>query len=570
MIEAEVERYSDPQSFAKEVNLPLLGTARLEAVPGGASVSRLLQVTAPPELATALDGLTETRRSLTLRSLLVAGFPEDRECFAIGLALAREWSRRGLKLAVVDLDFWNPTIVRPRPNPNEGLVDVLEYGCSFRRVAWEIVAQSLWVVGPGSYPPDPHRIVEHPDWERASRSFAAHVDVTLYVAPLLERSGFVGRLSKRMDGVLLAASVERIARTDLRDAFLELWGSDAPMIGCVGIEAERPQDDEMPATRDEATSEAQGGLTPEVYGSATPAGTRAFDASTDLIGEASWVHAPEPTPAAAEPAYAGVDRPHPLARFDAPDAVERELASILQREVELGRPLVRPIHRSRAGLFAGVAAGLAVAASIVAVLMRHPTLPPSAETMPAGTEEVEPAPAGGLSAGLGTSPSPLPPAEKPAPAEEAAKPPAKPAPAATAAVGNSVPVTSKPSPSAAAKPSPPTTAKAVPTAAAKGAPVATAKAAPAATASPAPAPDASKPYRVHVASFRSEAKVQEIVRGLKARGAEAWYERAADAPGYYRVFVGRFATEKEAAAHARWLLEQGWVDRAQAFPLTAR
>jgi septal ring-binding cell division protein DamX len=565
VIEAEVERYSDPQSFAKEVNLPLLGTARLEAVPGGASVSRLLQVNAPPELATALDGLAETRRSLTLRSLLVAGFPEDRECFAIGLALAREWSRRGLKLAVVDLDFWNPTIVRPRPNPNEGLVDVLEYGCSFRRVAWEIVAQSLWVVGPGSYPPDPHRIVEHPDWERASRSFAAHVDVTLYVAPLLERSGFVGRLSKRMDGVLLAASVERIARTDLRDAFLELWGSDAPMIGCVGIEAGRPQADETPATRDEATSGAQGGPAPEIYGSATPARAGAFDASTDLIGEASWTHTPEPRPAAAEPAYAGVDRPHPPARSDAPDAVERELASILQREVELGRPLVRPIHRSRAGLFAGVAAGLAVAASIVAVLMRHPTLPPSAETMPAGTEEVEPAPAGGLSAGLGTSPSPLPTGETPAPAKEAAVPPSKPAPAsaantAPAGAANSAPVTSQSSPPTAAKPSQPTAAKA--------APAATAKAP--AVASPAPAPDASKPYRVHVASFRSEAKVQEIVRGLKARGAEAWYERAADAPGYYRVFVGRFATEKEAAAHARWLLEQGWVDRAQAFPLTAR
>ncbi|HEU4941070.1 MAG TPA: hypothetical protein VFT97_05585, partial [Candidatus Eisenbacteria bacterium] len=125
MIEAEVERYSDPQSFAREVNLPLLGTARIEPVPVGPPMARLLAVQAPPELEAVLEGLTETRRSLTLRSLLLAGFPEDRECFAIGLALACAWSRRGLKIAVVDLDFWNPTVVRPRPNPNEGLVDVL-------------------------------------------------------------------------------------------------------------------------------------------------------------------------------------------------------------------------------------------------------------------------------------------------------------------------------------------------------------------------------------------------------------------------------------------------------------
>lgn len=90
------------------------------------------------------------------------------------------------------------------------------------------------------------------------------------------------------------------------------------------------------------------------------------------------------------------------------------------------------------------------------------------------------------------------------------------------------------------------------------------------TAPVAAAASGAKPFRVHVASFKSEAKVEEIVRGLKAKGADAYYEKAADAPGYYRVFVGHFATEKEAAAQAQKLLEQGWVDRAQAFPLTAR
>ena len=80
----------------------------------------------------------------------------------------------------------------------------------------------------------------------------------------------------------------------------------------------------------------------------------------------------------------------------------------------------------------------------------------------------------------------------------------------------------------------------------------------------------AKPFRVHVASFKSEAKVEEIVNGLRAKGADAYYEKAADVPGYYRVFVGHFATEKEAAAQAQKLLERGWVDRAQAFPLTAR
>jgi cell division septation protein DedD len=290
-------------------------------------------------------------------------------------------------------------------------------------------------------------------------------------------------------------------------------------------------------------------------------------AEPEWIGAPEWIGQPAPVDVPygesgrGEVSYAGSDR-----REDAPsvttwssavdDSVERELASILRREVELGRPLLKPIRRSRAGLYAGVAAGLAVAASIVAVLMRHPTLPPGPEVMPAGNEEILPAPEGGLSAGLGGSSSPLRTETNPAPPAAAAPrsvPPSStsPKPATALQAGStppksvsSTPRTATPSPKAASSASTVTPATA-------GAPFA-------------------KPFRVHVASFRSETKVEEIVRGLKAKGVDAWYEKASDAPGYYRVFVGHFATEKEAAAHAHWLLDQGWVDRAQAFPLTAR
>jgi SPOR domain len=479
VIEAEVERYSDPETFAREVNLPLLGSGAVEPVRAGATVSTLLSVEPPLELATVVDRLDETRRSLTLRSLLLAGFPEDAECFAVGLALAREWTRRGRKLAVVDLDFWNPTVLRPLPHANEGFVDVLEYGCSFRRVAWEIVAGSLWLIGPGSYPPDPARLTEHPDWERASRGFAAHVDVVLFVAPLLHRTGFVGRLSKRMDGVLLAASVERIARSDLRDAFLELWGSDAPIIGCVGIRAE-----EGPAW-----------IEPPLW--------------SERETDAKEAPPPEPERARTEPSANG--------RTEGAADLERELASLLE-EVKLGHSTVRPIRRSRAGLYAGIALALAVLAGVLAVVTHHPTLQNPPEALPAGMEPVLPAPDRPNSAGAAV--------ELPA--------------AAGGASSNPAEVKAPP-------------AKAPP---AKAPPV------------KAP-PEGATPFRVHVASFKSVSKVREIVQELERRGEDAWYERADGAP-YYRVFVGRYATEAEARAHARWLLDKHWVDRATTYPQTER
>jgi cell division septation protein DedD len=205
--------------------------------------------------------------------------------------------------------------------------------------------------------------------------------------------------------------------------------------------------------------------------------------------------------------------------------VEGALASTLEEEVRTGRARVRPIRRSRAGLIGGVAAGLAVAASVVAIVMRSPSLPPGDEVMPSGNERVLSLPDRPIEAALGGGPSALP------------------------AGGALTPV--RPDSSAATAGTP--AAEATPPAGLRAA-----------------APTPRKPFRVHVASFRSIEKVEQIAASLRGHGAEAWIERAEDVPGYYRVFVGRFATEAEARAHAQWLLQNGWVDRAQAYPLTER
>lgn len=540
MIETDVERYVDAQGFAREVNLPLLGEAAIASVPAGAGVSTLLAVQPSADIAAIVDGLHETRRSLSLRSLLLAGFPADRECFAVGLAIAREWSRRGLTVAVVDLDFWHPTIVRPLPHPNEGLVDVLEYGCSFRRVAWEIVANALWVVGPGSHPPEPDRLVHHPDWQRATRSFAGHVDVTIYVAPLFHRDGLVGRLSKRMDGVVLAASVERVGRTELRDAFLELWGSDAPIIGCVGIHPVGATAYPVPESgvAVDVGSDSESAFDPAVGAYAAGGSYEAAEAGAEG-SERAASYASEVMTAATpgDPSVA--------------EAGETDLAALLDREVRFGDVRVKRIRRSPKPLVLGAVVGLGLAASLVLIVTRHPVLPPSEETMPAGTERVLPPPADRpLSAGLGGAPASLPSLDQGGTptgtgtltgmTSTGAQPSEKPAGAGTQSV-----------------PKPVEPAQGI----ANGA---------SAQTPPQGTTTAKLPFHVHVASFKSEQKVSDIVQGLKAHGEDAWYERPTVPHGYYRVFVGHYATEAEAAAHARKLLQNGWVDRAQAYPPTGR
>lgn len=453
-----------------------------------------------------VEVLTQTRKSLTLRSLLFTGFPHDPEFFAAGLALAREWSRQGLKVALVDLDFRHPTVVRPKPHPNEGFVDALDYGCSFRRVAWELVSDALWLVGPGSHPPDEDRFAEHPDWDRVTRVFSTRVDVTLYLAPFLDRKGFTGRLSKRMDGVLLAAAVERAGRSALRDAFLELWGSDAPMIGCVGI-----------AVADARFVKAGRPLEPDpVAGSPGP---------DPVEGSASS--------ALATPGGAPADPPRPISAgpTEEPGAADALVATIGE-EVKRGAfPRVRPRPRRKrvmlAALAACVIAGVGIAA---AVAIRHRAELASfvRETLPAGTERVLPAQAGG------PGPRGVPDMGRDGESKSAA---------GSGEDAGTPPAGRDASGGASASGTAPT---------------------------PGSTSTGALPYRVHVASFRSEAKVRELVQVLRARGLDAWYAPAEEPTGWYRVFIGHFATHAQAAERAKWLLDTGWVDRAMPFPDTER
>jgi cell division septation protein DedD len=510
-VETYPERYADPLGFAREVNLPLLGTARVRSVPAGAGLAQLLDASSSSEsLGPVVDSLTETRRSLTLRSLLLAGFPHDPECFAVGLSLAREWSRRGIRVAVVDLDFWNPTVSRPPSHPNEGWVDVLEYGCSFGRVAWEIVADRLWVIGPGSYPPEESRISEHTDWPRASRVMGACVDVVLYIAPLLDRRGFTGKLSKRMDAAILATSVNRAGRTDLRDAFLELWGSDAPMIGCVGIEAVSAPQRAEPAKAAAAS------------GTAAPAGVAAAPARPGSPQAAP--HAPAPAtapPAEAPPRPAAKQRvpmppPAPPMKIDMDDwADEPEVAAALERDaLEDSAGPDRGRRSGRVWLVIGSFLLIAALGSAAAVFFARRAAPPrgSVQAQPSGEEPIASAPR--------AASSPL--DEAMAPPEELAAPPA--------AAGSSPPL------------------------------VDMGKA----------ADDPNFPFRVHVASFRTKSKVQEIVQALRDRNLDAWFEPPVPGGDWYRVFVGRFATEADARAYADWLIQNGLVERAQSYPQTER
>jgi septal ring-binding cell division protein DamX len=93
---------------------------------------------------------------------------------------------------------------------------------------------------------------------------------------------------------------------------------------------------------------------------------------------------------------------------------------------------------------------------------------------------------------------------------------------------------------------------------------------PGATSRPGIASDDALPFRVHVASFRTESKVDEVVQVLRRRNLDAWFEPPPKGGTWYRIYVGHFATEKEARDYAAWLLKNGFVESAQTYPQTER
>jgi hypothetical protein len=492
------------------VNLPLIGAVHVAPVPAGAPAATLLAADNPEEMKPVIDLLTQTRKSLTLRSLFLTGFPHDPEFIAAGVALARQWSRQGLKVAVVDLDYRHPTVVRPRPEPNEGLVDALEYGCSFQRIAWELVQDALWMVGPGSHPPDEQRFAEHPDWSRVMRIFSARVDIALYLAPFLDRKGVAGALSKRMDGVILSACVRRSTRAALRDAFLELWGSDAPMIGCLGIDA--PFD---PTPHGETQLAGETTWAPEVR-PATPPKPVIPKRATDARAPAPVTDWGVPESTAPRPAEERrkTARPEPGAPMKAEprkhvvsDAAPQALVARLSDEVRRGH-VPRPAPSRRSLILVALALLLALAgafATFQAMRRGSSRAAAPAETLPAGTEPT-------LPADLGATPAALPPVD-----------------------GQGAPPELETD-----------------------------------TAPPPEVPAAGLNHEVHVASFPTDKAARNLVKRLSDRGLDAWYAKATDQPSWYRVFIGHYATHEEAARQAKSLLDRGLVEHAIAYPNHAR
>lgn len=519
------------------MNLPLIGSVHVTPLPACASAAGILAADNPDELKPIIDLLTQTRKSLTLRSLFMTGFPHDPEFFATGVALARQWSRQGLKIAVVDLDYRNPTIVRP--HSSEGYVDALEYGCSFQRIAWEVVSDGLWMVGPGSHPPDEQRFAGHPDWTRVMRIFSTRVDVTLYMAPFLDRKGFTGSLSKRMDGVLLASSVRRSSRAALRDAFLELWGSDAPMIGCIGIDAPFnpiPRGETVLSAEAPPPAAAPKPVPPPVV---RPVPPPVIPSATEWTFPSPEIPAPQAPPA----------RPAPPARTAArasSDLAPQALVARLSDEVRRGHVARSAPSRARGLLLTALALALAGAAALVTYQATHRQashVSAPAETLPAGTERV-------LPADIGTTGA-----------------------AAPAISGSGI----APSPDAGSSAAVPEAAPIVPPGDASGETESSPGSASQEPAPPAPPPAhraqetrAGLTYEVHVASFKKDGEARDLVKRLHARGLDAWYAKATDQRNWYRVFIGHYATHEEAARQAKSLLNRGQVEHAIAFPDHAR
>jgi len=341
-----------------------------------------------------------------------------------------------------------------------------------------------------------------------------------------------------MDGVILSACVRRSTRAALRDAFLELWGSDAPMIGCLGIDApfdptphgekELPGEttwapEVRPAPAAMPSKPAPRPPTPPRRATDRPAATPVVEAVPSDWG---FPESTAPRPSEERRKTARSESGAPMkAKQEISDTAPQALVARLSDEVKRGH-VPRPAPSRRSLILVALALLLAVAgafATFQAMRRGSSRAAAPAETLPAGTEPTIPV-------DLGSTPGTLP---------------------SVQGQGNATDLTTN-----------------------NGQPSEDAGAAPSEEAPPVSPPAkrtvAGLNYEVHVASFNTEKMGKNLVKRLRDRGLDAWYAKATDQPSWYRVFIGHYATHEEAARQAKSLLDRGLVEHAIAYPNHAR
>ena len=588
-----------------------LGSALLGIVPPG--VADLSRAAPPGAVHQGIaEMLTAPRKGEPFEIVMIGGVPGDAERAPFTWTLAQALAAGDRRVLVVDADLG----ISGGLGPVHGFAELVRSGATLDGLLRKTDHPQIDLLPPGATPLSAVERCEADELAGAFRALRSAADIVLVGAPILSRSGKASRFVTFADAVLLVVRLDLDTKDVVRRTFLQLWGVEAPLLGLVAVEPERPvwiepsapapprAGERTSAAREETADIFEGTLERRALDRKTRRAERASEAARRERAAAPAGEHGEPDDAAetreaAAPAGATHEAAAPAGAIDSAegaaaaraDEVPGAAADVSETSARAGRAPVPPLpvppempvwpppssHRwIRSKLWGAIAAALAIAAAgfiVIPMLIRGPeepsapqaartqpaarapangapgaTTPSGATTTPSGALGTEPAGARGTEPVPGTAPAGDEPAEdEPAAAEQTREEPGE-----------------QPGEQPGGEESPPES------------PFETSgpgEGEAAAVAEPPPLPPESaiageSSYTLQVAAFPSEAEAGTERTRLSTTGYEISVVRAElGAKGtWYRVFLGRFASEEEArraseAIRARGLIKEALVRR---------
>lgn len=490
--------YSSGLELAEDLGATLLGVVP----PGPQQISEI--TAAGPVHESIASLLISPQRAAALEIVMIGGVPGDTERAPFTWSLAQALGSAGRRVLVVDADLGiSGSLARAH-----GFAELVRSGAALDGLLRRTDHPHIDLLPPGSTPLSAVERCEADELAGAFRALRSAAEIVLIGAPILSRSGKASRFVTFADAILLVVRLDLDTRDMVRRAYLQLWGVEAPLLGLVSVEEGRrpqmqPAFPAAPVSREAKEPEPEAAGEGERSESLEERALGAYDSPARRVSEESA------EPVRVEPSA----EPPPVEPIPVPPLPEPPARA---RRRGLRRDGIR-------GSGAWIAGGVAVLVAATGLLL-VPTLMRGPETPPPASPVREKTPTTGSPTTPASTLPATPPAEKRAGDETA--------PSAPAAVERSRPGASDDR--SAERPTEPAATEPIE------------RASPPLPAETATAGEAR--YTLQVAAFTTEEEAAAERARLAPTGYEISVARAdlAAKGTWYRVFLGRFASEEDA------------------------
>ena len=173
--------------------------------------------------------------------LFISANPEPSTHF-LPLELAGGLARSQKTAVVIDADLTADPAARPYEADAVGLTQYLSGACKIEDILWETPEAGIHLVPLGATAPNPSLLLEAAETKELLQYCAERYDwVLVNGMALTEQNQGVLKLAALCDGIVLVVKDKKTRKKDLQWARRTLEQQACPVVGCIVVDAQKPE-----------------------------------------------------------------------------------------------------------------------------------------------------------------------------------------------------------------------------------------------------------------------------------------------------------------------------------------